>query len=137
MKITCFTDGSCRINPHGEMSYAYIIELPDNTLIKGGDMVEERFGNTSVVAEYKALELLFLRLIEEDLIKSEIIVNTDCQLIHRQFNFGAKPRKGFYLNTAFEVARLYKRFTNLKVNWISRDNNNEAHNLASEYLKRA
>jgi ribonuclease HI len=119
------------------MSYAYIIELPDNTLIKGGDRVEDRFGNSSVVAEYKAFESLLLRLIEEDHTKSEIIVNTDCQLIYRQFNFGAKPRNGFYLQTAFEVARLYKRFTNLKINWISRDENNEAHNLAEEYLKRA
>lgn len=134
MKVTCYTDGSCRFNPHGEMGYAYIIEIPDKPVIKYCFSEPEQFGNTSVVAEYKALESLLLRLIEEGLADAEIEVNTDCNLIYRQFNYGAKPRKGFYLHTALDVARIIKRFKNLRIKWISRDENVEADALASRYI---
>lgn len=136
MQITCFTDGSCRNNPHGEMGVAYIIEIPEKPVIKHSEFIPEKYGNTSVVAEYKALEALFLKLIEMKLTQAEIVINTDCNLIYRQFNLGAKPREGYYLETAFEVARLRKRFFNLTINWISRDENIEADALACEYYKK-
>jgi ribonuclease HI len=137
MKVTCYTDGSCRFNPHGEMSYAYIIELPDQPVIKFAAYEPENHGNTSVLAEYKAFEFLLLRLIQENLVGAEVIVNTDCNLIYRQFNHGAKPRQGFYVTTAFEVARLVKRFKNIRIVWISRDENTEAHCLASNAMESA
>ena len=133
MIVTCYTDGSCRINPHGEMGYAYIIEVPDKPVIKYSTSVPKKYGNTSVLAEYKALEALLLRLIEEGLTDAEIVVNTDCLLISRQFNDGAKPRKGYYLPTGLEVVRIAKRFRNLTINWISRNDNLEADALASSY----
>jgi ribonuclease HI len=131
MKVTCYTDGSCRINPNGEMGYAYIIEPEDQPVIKFARFDPEKIGNSSILAEYKALEMLLLKLIELNLSSAEIVINTDCQLIHRQFNHGARFLKGFYLQTAFEVVRLVKRFNDLKINWISRDENTEADALAS------
>jgi ribonuclease HI len=116
------------------MGYAYIIEMPDKPVIRYSIAEPAQHGNTSVVAEYKALESLLLRLIEEGLTDAEIEVNTDCILIHRQFNYGAKPRKGFYRDTGFEVARLAKRFKNLQIKWISRNDNVEADALASAYI---
>ena len=136
MKVTCFTDGSCRFNPHGEMGYAYIIEIPDKPVIRHTASEPEKYGNSSVLAEYKALESLLLRLIEEGLTDAEILVNTDCNLIYRQFNHGTKPRKGFYLQTGIEVTRIAKRFRNLKINWISRNDNIEADAGATNYIKK-
>jgi ribonuclease HI len=133
MKINCFIDGSCRINPHGEMGYAYIIEMSEKPVLKHNVAEPAKYGNTSVLAEYKALECLLLRLIEDGLTQEEIIVNTDSMIIYRQFNHGSKPRKGFYVQTGFEVARISKRFKNLKINWISRNDNIEADALASCY----
>ena len=133
MKVTCYTDGSCRFNPHGEMGYAYIIEIEDQPVIKYTGYEPEKYGNTSVLAEYKALEALLLKLIESKLTGAEILINTDSNLIYRQFNHGAKPRKGFYVETGFEVYRLAKRFCNLRIVWISRDQNTEADALASHY----
>jgi ribonuclease HI len=137
MQITCFTDGSCRYNPHGEMGLGFVIEIPDKPVIKYAEFIPEKYGNSSVVAEYKALEALLLKLIEMKQTGTEIVINTDCDLIYKQFNRGAKPRHGFYLETAFEVARLYKRFFNLTINWISRDENIEADTLASGYYKKS
>lgn len=131
--ITCYIDGSCRYNPHGEMGFSFIIELTDLETIKFNDSIPARFGNSSVAAEYKALEMLLIKLIELKVVNEEIIINTDCTLIYRQFNHEVKNRKGYYLELAFEVARLAKRFRHLKINWIPRNENVEADVLASRY----
>jgi ribonuclease HI len=117
------------------MSYAYVIQFPDKPAIKYAMYEKENFGNTSVLAEYKAFEMLLTKLIELGLTGADIEINTDCNLIYRQFNYGAKPRKGFYVKTGFEVARLVKRFKKLKINWISRDENTEAHYLAGNAME--
>lgn len=133
-KIICFTDGSIRYNPHGEMGYGYIIDIPDMEVIKYAGHVPEKQGNSSNLAEYIGLEALLLRLIELKLATEEVIVYTDSDLIYKQINRGVPIRHGFYKQKAYEVRRLLKRFKNLKIEWISRSANSEADALASEYL---
>jgi ribonuclease HI len=136
-KITCYTDGSCQYNPHGAMGFGYVIELPNSEIIKFSGDEDEKHGNSNNVAEYKALILLLERLIELNLTTEEILINTDCKLIHNQFMNRGRSRRGFYLPFTFDAARLVKRFRNLKISWIPREENQEADYLSSIYYKGA
>lgn len=133
--IICNVDGSCRINPHGEIGYAYIITFESGEVIEYFTSEPSKFGNTSVVAEYKAFNALLEKLIELNLCRDEIEVRTDSMMLHRQFTGTMKAKKGHYLPFSKEASRLYKRFFALKVSWVSRDENTEADNLAAKYYR--
>lgn len=136
-KITCYTDGSCQYNPHGAMGFGYVIELPDSEIIKFSGDEDEKHGNSNNVAEYKALIMLLERLIELNLTTEEIVINTDCNLIFNQFMRRGKAKRGLYLPFTFDAARLVKRFRNLEISLIPREENQEADYLSSIYYKGA
>ena len=133
MKITCNIDGSCRINPHGEIGYAYIINFENEETIEYCNSEPSKHGNTSVVAEYKAMNALLEKLIELKLCEATIEIRSDSMLIYRQFIGNMKRKKGFYIPFSKETDRLLKRFNNLEVIWVSRDENREADALAACY----
>jgi ribonuclease HI len=133
--IICNVDGSCRINPHGEIGYAYIINFESDEPIEYFNSEPSKYGNTSVVAEYKAFNALLEKLIELNLCKAEIEIRTDSMMLYRQFMGYMKARKGHYLPFSKEASRLMKRFFALNVIWVSRDENQDADDLAASYYR--
>lgn len=131
--IKCFIHGSCRFNPNGEMGYAYIINFSDGKVLEWKTVEENKIGNTSIVADYKALNSLLEKLIELKFTKEEIIILTDSTMINRQFNGYMKKSSGYYLKYSVEADRLWKRFFNVKVNWLPKSQNLDATLLASSY----
>lgn len=138
-KITCTFDGMCQpVNPGGVACYGFTIQEKKNNRIyqiyEEGGIAFEPFSKESSnnVAEYVALIKLLEWLLAQGYSKFSVFIQGDSQLIINQLS-GKYKVKSEKLKIYFDKTKiLIKKFENLQIEWITRENNNEADYLANK-----
>ncbi|HEX5892798.1 MAG TPA: ribonuclease HI [Nitrososphaeraceae archaeon] len=136
--LYCKFDGMCQpVNPGGIACYGFIIQKKNNKFNKiyeGAGIAFEPFSKESSnnVAEYvgliKALEWLFNNRYN----KSIIFIQGDSQLIINQLCGKYRVRSEKLMFYYERTKTLIKNFENLQIEWIARDKNKEADDLANK-----
>lgn len=128
-KIVVSIDGSCQVNPHGEMKFAYIIDHPNGEPETHFEIIDSKYGNTMCTAEYMALNSALDRLKELNMTMNDIEVRTTSSQINLHLLGLIKPNRGYYLKEAIETSKNIRKFLSIKVNKILRKDNVEVLNL--------
>ncbi len=136
--LYCKFDGMCQpVNPGGIACYGFIIQKKNNKfniIYEEAGIALEPFSkeSTNNVAEYvgliKALEWLFNNGYNKSTINiqvySQLIINQLCV----KYRLRSEKLKLYYERTK----TLIKNFENLQIEWIARDKNKEADDLANK-----
>ncbi|HEU5460638.1 MAG TPA: ribonuclease HI [Nitrososphaeraceae archaeon] len=138
-KLTCTFDGMCQpVNPGGVACYGFtILEKKINKIYRiyeEGGIAFKPFSKESSnnVAEYVALIKLLEWLLAKGYNKFSVLIQGDSQLIINQLS-GKYKVKSEKLKIYYEKTKiLIKKFENIHIEWISRENNNEADALANK-----
>jgi ribonuclease HI len=148
--IVCNIDGSIIENPAGRMGIGvYIMDYTEN-IAKIHKEFEGNPENSNNVAEYLALIECLEWLKLRDYHKEKILIKSDSQLLVNQMNYiwrikeiseGEKfnkitGKKEYYCNVnnyykqALKAEELLKSFTNIKIVWVPREQNEIADALS-------
>ena len=119
-KVNVKIYGSCNENPNGEMIVKYIIEIKDKEPVTYFEILESKFGNTILKAEYLALNKALEDLLEKNLAKADIVLQTTSFMIYMQSKGYVKPNSGHYISEAAYFKKLLKRFLNLNIEKVDR-----------------
>jgi ribonuclease HI len=138
-KLTCTFDGMCQpVNPGGVACYGFTIQEKRNNQIyriyEEGGIAFEPFSKESSnnVAEYIALIKLLEWLLAKGYNKFNVFIQGDSQLIINQLS-GKYKVKSEKLKIYFDKTKtLIKKFENLQIEWITREKNNAADDLANK-----
>ena len=134
--ITVFIDGMCaEKNPNGVGTYAYIIRDGKTQIYRGAGFIGEGQGMSSNVSEYVALIDALDTLERKGLLNANIILYTDSQVLAKQMSGEWKAVKGYYLKYYLEAKELRNKFTRLAVQWIPREENEEADAITEQVYK--
>lgn len=130
--ILVYFDGSCEpINPCGNMGFGFVVKQNDKNLTTGFDGKEAHYDNSNNVAEYSALKLALLWLLENGHQDEYIFVMGDSKLVIMQMTGEWKMKAGRYLEKAKQTVELSMHFKNLFFKWIPREQNTEADELSN------
>lgn len=133
MKLIAYTDGASRGNP-GEAAIGIVIKSAENSTIE----THKRYLGTATnnVAEYSALlECVEIIKRSETLQCTELVVNTDSELMARQMN-GEYKVKDSGLKILFQKVKIALASATFKfsIRHIPRTLNKEADALANEAI---
>lgn len=134
-KIKIYFDGSCQVNPFGQIGYGCWILYSDGTKIEfyDGDPASE--GNSNNVAEYRGL-MLGLKHIQ-DCTDLDIEVFGDSKLVVNQMQGFWKIKDGYYKKDAYRARDLAVKITKnknkIRFKWIPREHNSYADELSNKY----
>jgi ribonuclease HI len=136
--LYCKFDGMCQpVNPGGIACYGFIIQKKNirvNKIYEEAGIAFDPFSKESSnnIAEYvgliKALEWLF----NNGYNKSTIRIQGDSQLIINQLSGRYRVRSEKLMPYYKRTKMLIKNFENLLIEWIARDKNKEADDLANK-----
>ena len=116
-------------NPGGIACFAFIIKDGINTIHSGYGLAAD--DSTNNVAEYtgliRALEWLLANKYENE----NIIIKGDSQLVIRQIKRKFKVRAPNIIPLYRKVMSLISKFNNIQLEWIPRDQNEEADRLSN------
>jgi len=87
------------------------------------------------VAEYTGFVKILLFLKEEGLEKEEIVIRGDSKLVIEQMCDRWRIKQGAYVPHALYARSILKPFTNIKLLWVSRDDNEVCDDLAKDILR--
>lgn len=137
-RISAYFDGSCLVNPHGQIGYGYHINYDGIEISSGYGGERAKTGNSNNVAEYRGLILILQELLT---LKNEsITIFGDSRFIINQMERGAKIGNGFYRPDgliAKELEKKVKAKNNIiKYKWIPRELNERADELSNVYHNR-
>lgn len=124
--IVVHIDGLCEPNPSGVGTYACIIRDGKKLIYIGAGVIGEGRGMSSNVSEYVGLIAALTALKGKKLTDKEIVVYTDSEVLARQMGGEWRAVSGFYMSYYLSAKRLRYQFTNLKFQWIPREENEEA-----------
>ena len=131
--IKVWVDGAARPNP-GKGGVGIVIR-GDNWDYTISQKCDNRESSNS--AEYKALCQALTELMRNQTTDVETIIYSDSQLLIEQMNNGCQVDKASkYAQAYLKAQQLARYFSNLKFEWISRKENDEANLLASQALKK-
>lgn len=119
-----------------EIYYAAILFTEDGEeIFRAGAAGPRRPGKGSAnEAEYLALEALLEGMIDRGLESEEVLVRSDSQLLVRQMKGIWRAKRGKYKAAYSRCRRLVDaQFDGITFEWISRDGNTRAHDLAEVY----
>lgn len=126
----CWFDGSIGKNPHGNIGYSGYIErngVPHIELYSGDDA---KFGYTVNVAEHMGLRTILKHFILKNLTDVKIDIFGDSQIAVNHILFSDSDIVGYCEEIANENRLLFKKFTNITIKWIPREQNQEADRLS-------
>lgn len=136
--IHCKFDGMCQpLNPGGIACYGFIIQKKNNminNIYEEAGIAFEPFSveSSNNVAEYvgliKSLEWLF----NNGYSKSTILIQGDSQLIINQICGKYRIRSEKLMHYYKRVKSLMENFHNIQIEWIERNKNKEADDLANK-----
>jgi len=133
--ITIYFDGLCEPrNPGGVATYGYVIYQNGKTLKKGCRVVGEGRGMTNNVAEYSALKRA-LEWLNEENICDEIMIRGDSMLVINQVKGEWQVKSQTSQRFVPQIKTLLKE-KKAKLEWIPREENNEADMLSRVAYKR-
>jgi len=128
----CVFDGSCEPrNPGGNLGIGAAIFEGGTYLVEQCSYTEKaRPSNTNNMAEYKAILWVLNKLLELGLEKEEIVIQGDSMLVVQQLNGFYRIKKGAYVPYAEQAKEKLKKFKNISIKWIKRENNTFADSLS-------
>jgi ribonuclease HI len=136
--LYCKFDGMCQpVNPGGIACYGFIIQKKNdrvNKIYEEAGIAFEPFSDESSnnVAEYVGLIRLLEWLSNNGYNKSTILIQGDSQLIINQICGKYRVRSEKLMLYYERTKSLIKNFDNLQIEWIPRDKNKEADDLANK-----
>ncbi|MGP8322223.1 MAG: ribonuclease HI family protein [Methanosarcinaceae archaeon] len=123
-------DGSCDRNPGGRMGFGWVFRL-NGQLINGSDQQTPGSGNTNNVAEYTALKKGLEHYIRQNG-KGPLLVKGDSKLVINQMAGKWKISNTALRKLATQINKFIdKHGLKVKYEWIPRENNRVADNLAA------
>lgn len=132
---TCWFDGACApYNPNGHMGLGAIIFKNEEPFDSFSFHIEASTSNSSNVAEYMALQWVLQRLLEDGLQDEEIHIKGDSKLVVYQMLGRWKMKGGLYYNYAVEAYDMFRKFSNVNIDWIPREFNEQADELSKSAL---
>jgi ribonuclease HI len=143
--IKAYFDGACEpTNPGGIASFGALIIKDDKVIYEISEVYKPEIGKeketSNNLAEYCALEVILVYLLENNLNHEDIEVLGDSQLVINQM-FGDTNKKkwkiksGIYEVRARACLNLVKLFPNISGVWIPREKNVVADELSHKKLK--
>lgn len=146
--IEIYFDGACEpINPGGTASYGYIIKKDGKAINQGSGIVGTGEGMTNNVGEYHGL-IRVIKALSDLSIKEKVIIRGDsimvCKIVSKEWGWKNKKKtvwdphkKSPHLKKLLE--EVFKLLNNLdyRIEWVSREDNQEADNLSKEPLIKA
>ena len=136
--LYCKFDGMCQpVNPGGIACYGFIIQKKNdqvNKIYEEAGIAFEPFSEESSnnVAEYVGLIKSLEWLSNNGYNKSTVLIQGDSQLIINQICGKYRVRSEKLMLYYQRTKSLIKNFDNLEIQWIARDKNKEADDLANK-----
>lgn len=135
--IKVFCDGVMEpINPGGYAAYGIVILKDDIELLREGKFVGSGSRISNNVAEYSGFIRVLEFLKEKNLCNEQITIHADSKLVIEQMSGNWQIRQGLYVPLALNALKLLKDFTNLRLQWIPREENGICDCLSKDVLKR-
>ena len=145
--IEIYFDGACEpINPGGTASYGWLIKRGDKIIAKEAGIIGSGEGMTNNLAEYTAL-IKALQRISKTNIKGCLNIFGDsglvCNHISKKWGWNGKKTKWIPHKDAPHLKNRLDEVLNLlqnhkyEINWIPREQNQEADQLSKEALIKA
>ena len=147
-KIKVYFDGCCEPkNPGGTASYGIVIFKDNKKILKVSKIFEPVKGKekqtSNNVAEYSGFKRALEWLLSKSLNNEEILIFSDSKLVICQM-FGDielggrkwKIRSGYYKPIALQSREILNKFSNIKGQWIPREENSIADELSKAELIR-
>lgn len=129
--ITVNTDGLCEpINPGGIAAYGWVAYRDGEKIGEGYKVVAEGPEATNNVAEYSGIIAALKWLLENNLQDEEIDLKSDSQLCIFQLNGFYQVKSPRILPLYQEATELLGKFPNIKLQWVPREENEEADALS-------
>jgi ribonuclease HI len=113
-------------NPNGVGTFACIIRDGKKEIYRSAGVIGEGRGMSSNTSEYVGLIAALTALKDKNLTDRDIVVYTDSEVLARQMGGEWRAVSGFYMSYYLRAKRLRYQFTNLKFQWIPREENEEA-----------
>lgn len=136
-KITAYFDGSCLVNPTGQMGYGAVITHEGQTVeLWDGDLPHST--NSNNTAEYRGL-CLILNWAKAHCDEGDYLhIHGDSMLVIRQMNKQWKIKQGGYKDDAIkarELVAFLSKVKSIKLNfqWVRREENTHADILSNKY----
>lgn len=123
MKITANFDGAITYNPGGLASYGFIVFKDKEILARKNSTIGSGKDFSCNVAEYVGFIKLMEFFIENKFEDFDIDVFSDSQLLVKQMNGELGAKKGSYKKYYFIAKEMLKKFYNLKIEWVRREDN--------------
>lgn len=144
-KFVAYFDGCCEpINPGGVASYGAVVFKNEKRIWECSELfvpIKGREKETSNnVAEYSGFLAILEYLRSQSYENESITIYGDSKLVIMQMSKGPRQwqmRKGFYIPVALKAKKLLKKFKNIDLQWIPRDENDIADELSKAELKKA
>lgn len=131
--IKCYIDGACGPkNPGGAMGWGGVVLQDGIRIEEFSTFYPDADANSNNVAEYLALQEVLDRLGKMGLGDEKIEIYTDSMLIKKQIDGHWKIKRGLYKDNALDAKKMTKKFKNLRVFWLPREENGEADMLSKK-----
>jgi ribonuclease HI len=138
--IEVYFDGLCQpINPGGISCYAFIVRSEGKIIYTDYGVAGEPFSedSTNNFAEYTALVKALQWLHANNLGSNRIEVKSDSQLVVNQLTGDYKVKSRRIMSLYKQVLLLKKKFLDIEVKWVPRDENREADRLTKKAYNKA
>lgn len=123
-QLIVYYDGSCTpVNPGGKGGYGYVIYDGVKKIQEHSGLIPASPEMTNNVSEYAALVSAMEWLISNNFSHRDIQFFGDSKLTVMQMNGRWRAKKGAYLNYYRRGSNLLPKFTNIKFDWIPREQN--------------
>jgi ribonuclease HI len=132
--IEVYFDGLCQpVNPGGIACYAYVVKQDGKTVQINYGIAGKPFSSESTnnVAEYTALVKALEWLIMNKFTTQTVVVKTDSQLVVNQLEGNYKIKAKRIVPLFREVLLLRSKFSDIKIEWVPREQNKEADRLTN------
>ncbi len=138
--IEVYFDGLCQpINPGGISCYAFIVKKGERSIYSdygvAGDPYSENSSNN--VAEYTALLKALQWLLANNLGSTKVVVKSDSQLIVNQLAGDYRVKAKRIIPLYKQVLILKRKFQDIQIMWIPREQNREADRLTNKAYNKA
>lgn len=140
MDIEAYFDGLCLPkNPGGIACFAFIIKKDGKVLHSGSGLAAEPMSEqaTNNVAEYTALVRALEWLYDNGYASSRIVVKGDSQLVVKQMSGEFKVKNRQIIPLFQKAAVLRKKFADLTIAWVPREQNGDADRLSERAYNEA
>jgi ribonuclease HI len=138
--IEAYFDGLCLPkNPGGIACFAFVVKKDGKLLHSGRGVAAEPLSEkaTNNVAEYTALIRALEWLYENGYASSKILVRGDSQLVVKQMAGEFKVKNRQIIPLFQKAAVLRKKFSDLTISWVPREQNSEADSLSERAYNEA